>query len=205
MRKKELPKLNDDQKKMIEQNENLAYYIMKNKLIRKNEIYPEDWKEIAHDALYRCAIRFDPSKNCNFGTLLKWCLKTEIYKKKRYNIKNGLAKAPVKLKKTVVINFTDYSQNFSKKHCNKKAGKSEYDQTEKKDVKNFWNEIKTLITEKEFNIIYSRYAKKMSMIDIASKFGYSSQFGVKNALSACMKKLRNYKNQIKEIAFQKIW
>ena len=205
MRKKELPRLNDKQKKLIEQNEHLAYFLMKKKLIKRNEIYPEDWKEIAHDALYRCAIRFDESKKCNFGTLLSWCLKTEIYKKRRYNIKNGVTRAPIKLKKTVVTNFTDYSRNLSKKYLGQKTEKNQYNETEKKDVKDFWNKIKTLITEKEFNIIYSRYVKKMSMIDIAKKFKYSSEFGVKNALSSCMKKLRNHKNEIKEIAFLKIW
>lgn len=70
-----MEKLNDEQRKLIEDNYALISYFYK-KYFSTFEDYDE-YKGLAHIAICKTAAKYDPTKG-RFGTIFFWALKTEI-------------------------------------------------------------------------------------------------------------------------------
>lgn len=74
-------KLNEDQKKLVEDNHNLIYSFLKYRNLSLNSV--EDWYGTAAIGLCKAAIAFDDSRGLKFSTLAYVCMEREIQAVKR--------------------------------------------------------------------------------------------------------------------------
>lgn len=74
-------KLNDEQRKLVEQNHNLIYSAMRKFGVRNEKF--DDYYDVAAIGLCKAAIYYDESKNTTLSTLVYSCVQNELYKQFR--------------------------------------------------------------------------------------------------------------------------
>lgn len=70
-------KLNDEQRKLVEQNHNLIYSAMRKFGVRNEKF--DDYYDVAAIGLCKAAIYYDPNKNYALSTLVYACIKNELH------------------------------------------------------------------------------------------------------------------------------
>lgn len=79
-------KLNEAQKKLVEENHNLIYSFLKHRNLSLNSI--EDWYGTAAIGLCKAAMLYDESRGFKFSTLAYVCMEREVISVKRREYKN---------------------------------------------------------------------------------------------------------------------
>lgn len=94
-------KLNEEQKKLVEENHNLIYSFLKYRNLSLNAV--EDWYGTAAIGLCKAAMAFDDSRGLKFSTLAYVCMERAVDCVKRKEKKN--VKVSISLDEKIATNF----------------------------------------------------------------------------------------------------
>ena len=180
---KQLEKLNDEQKKLVEDNIKLIYYTI-NRFFYGNLKYVDIEDLVGEGYIQLCLSSISYNKNLgySFSTYFIKCYKNHLTKYLQNHYKKNFE----------TYDIQDFYEAFSKEDT------YNLEENNEQQVREL---LEKYLSKKKTNILIDFYFKKMTHEEIAKKYGYKTEHVVNTLRCTAIKKLKN-KEEFKKLYFE---